>query len=185
MGLKNPNFDPAVETSWNQCHFEDYQIINPKTIHRSKLELKRLRYHENRNNTSIDALLTFESHNFWSNRWIFKFHTFSRIGSQDLYRGVKINLIHDLLKVVALQRPPPQKAWRVYKRPSAPSRRERERERLPSYLLFAWTNSKLFSSLPNTKNTSKPLDSSLHQKYKVVFIPSIFLSFIPYLGFEF
>jgi len=47
-------------------------------------------------------------------------------------------------------------------------------KRLPGYLPFAWTFFELFSSLPNTKNTSKPLDS----------IPSIFLSLVSYLGFE-
>ena len=48
MGPRNPNFDPAVRTSWNQCHCEDNQILIPTTIHESKLELKRLRYWENR-----------------------------------------------------------------------------------------------------------------------------------------
>ena len=65
---KNPNFDLIVRTCWNQCHCEDYQILIPMTIHGSKLELKRLRYHENWVNASINAPLTSWSHNFWSNR---------------------------------------------------------------------------------------------------------------------
>ena len=72
------------------------------TIHGSKLELKRPRYHENRDNTLIDAPLTSESHNFLSDRWISKFHTFLEIGSQDLSRGFKINLTRGHLKMVSL-----------------------------------------------------------------------------------
>ena len=77
--LKNPNFDSAIRmswTGWNQCHCEYYQIFNPTTIHGSKSELERLRYHENRDNTPFDAPLTSRSHNFWLHRWIFEFHTF-------------------------------------------------------------------------------------------------------------
>ena len=32
-------------------------------------------------------------HNFWSDRWIFKFHTFLELGSQDISKGVKIDPI--------------------------------------------------------------------------------------------
>ena len=77
-GFKNPNFDRAARTGWNQHHYKDYQILILMTIHGSKSELNRLRYHENRNNAPFDALLTFESHNFQSDRWIFKIHTFLR-----------------------------------------------------------------------------------------------------------
>ena len=44
---------------WNQYHYEDYQIPFPMTIHRSKLELKQLRYLENRKkrvNTLLDTI---------------------------------------------------------------------------------------------------------------------------------
>ena len=99
---RNSNFDPTIKTDWNQYHCEDYQILSPTTIHGSKSELERPRYYENRANTSIDAPLTSGGHNFWSNHWIFKFHTFLKTGSQDLYRGVKINPIWDHLKVVVL-----------------------------------------------------------------------------------
>ena len=44
---KNPNFDLTIRIDWDQRHCEDYQIPFPTTIHGSKLELKRLRYHEN------------------------------------------------------------------------------------------------------------------------------------------
>ena len=57
-GPKNPNIDSVVRTGWNQCHCKDYQILIPMTIHRSKSELERPRYHENRVNTPIDAPLT-------------------------------------------------------------------------------------------------------------------------------
>ena len=61
---------------WDQRHCEDYQILIPTTIHGSKSELERLRYHENWDKTLIDAPLTSRSHNFWFDRWIFEFHTF-------------------------------------------------------------------------------------------------------------
>ena len=92
------------------------------TIHGSKLELEQLKYHENRDNTSIDAPLISESHNFWFDRSIFKFHTFSKIGNQDLSKGVKINSIHDLLKVATLEGLPPWKACQGYKKPQVPSK---------------------------------------------------------------
>ena len=105
-------------------HCEDYQILIPMAIHGLKSELQWPRYHENWDNASIDAPLTSESHNFWSNRWIFKIHTFSKTGSQNLSRGVKINPIHGLLKVaaleglvVALQGQLPRKVCQGYKRP--------------------------------------------------------------------
>ena len=93
MGPRNPNFDPTVRMGWNQCYCKYYQILSLKTIHGLKSELERPRYHENRVNAPIDAPLTSQSHNFWSDRWIFEFHTFIEIESQDLFRGVKINPI--------------------------------------------------------------------------------------------
>ena len=62
-GPKNPNFDPAVKMGRNQCHCKDYQLLIPTTIHESKSELERPRYHEKRDDTPIDAPLTFDSHN--------------------------------------------------------------------------------------------------------------------------
>ena len=84
-GPKNPNFDLAVKTGLNQCHCKDYQILIQTTIHGSKSKLERPRYHENWDDAPIDAPITSESHNFWSNRWIFKIHTFSKIGNQNLF----------------------------------------------------------------------------------------------------
>ena len=83
-GPKNPNFDPAIKTGWNQRHCKDYQILAPTTIHGSESELERQRYQENRDDSPIDAPRTSESCNFLSNFWIFKIHTFSEIGCQDL-----------------------------------------------------------------------------------------------------
>jgi len=77
------------------------------TIHGSKSELEQPRYHENQVNAPIDAPLTSKSYNFWFDYWIFKIHTFLETGSQDLSRGVKINLIQGILKGVALQGPLP------------------------------------------------------------------------------
>ena len=88
-GPKNPNFDPTVRTDWNQYHCKDYQIRIPTTVHELKSELVWLRYHKNRDDTPINAMLTSKSHNFWSDRWIFKFHTFSGAGIQNLSKGIK------------------------------------------------------------------------------------------------
>ena len=112
-GPRNHNFDLAVRTGWKQHHCEDYQILNPMTIHGSKSKLEQSKYHKNRDNALIDAPLTSESHNFWSDRWIFKFHTFSEMGSYVISRGVKINPIQDLLKAGPL----PHKACWGYKKP--------------------------------------------------------------------
>ena len=114
-GPKNPNFNPAIRMGWNQCHCKDYQIIIPKTIHGLKLELERLRYHENRDDVPINGPLTSESHNFWSDRWIFKIHTFSETGSQNISRGAKINSFLDLLRPAVLEGLPPRNACWSYK----------------------------------------------------------------------
>ena len=88
---KNPNFDLIVRTGWNQCHCEDYEILIPMTIHGSKSELERPRYHENRDDAPIDTSQTSKSHNFWFDCWIFRFHTFSELVIQDLARGIHIH----------------------------------------------------------------------------------------------
>ena len=90
-GPKNPNFDPVIRKGWNQCHCEDYKTLITMTIHGSKSKLEWPRYHENRDDAPIDTPQTSESHNFWSNRWIFKIHTFSNTRSQELFRGVRIH----------------------------------------------------------------------------------------------
>ena len=69
--VQKPNFDLVVGTGWNQCHYEDYQILIPTTIHGLKLELEWSGYRENRVNAPIDAPLTSWSHNFWSDDSIF------------------------------------------------------------------------------------------------------------------
>ena len=109
-GPKNPNFDPIIRTGWNQSHWEDYLILIPTTIHGLKSELERLRYHENWDNALIDAPLTSESLNFRFDCWIFKIHTFSKTGSQNISRGVKINPIHGRLEVASLERLSPRMA---------------------------------------------------------------------------
>ena len=47
-GTRNLNFDPTIRMGWDQYHCKEYQILFPTTIHGLKLELKRLRYPENR-----------------------------------------------------------------------------------------------------------------------------------------
>ena len=45
---QKPNFDLTLRTSWNQHHCEEYWIPFPMTAHGSNVELKWLRYLENR-----------------------------------------------------------------------------------------------------------------------------------------
>ena len=106
-----------------------------------------MRYHENQVNTPIDAPLTSESHNFWLDRWIFKFHTFLETRSQDISRGFKIKPIQRALQVATLQGAPPCKACWGYKRPQAPS--DQKKRRLSWVLLSTWTFSTHFPSLSN------------------------------------
>ena len=128
-------------------------------------ELEGLRYHESWDNTPIDAPLTSGSHNFWSNCWIFIFHTFLETGSQDLFKSVKINLIWGHLKIAALQGLPPRKTCWGYKRPQAPPYQKKKKKVFPgSYSLPG----RILSFSPffqkTHKNTSKPLDSSFFTK---------------------
>ena len=103
---KNHNFDLVVRLGWNQHHCKDYQILIPTTVHRSKSKLERPRYHKNRDDAPTDAPLTSESHNFWTDRWIFKFHTFSETESQKLAKGIKINLIKGGWRPLKGRQPP-------------------------------------------------------------------------------
>ena len=146
-------------------------------------------------NALIDAPLTSQSHNFCSDLWIFEFHTFLETGSQDLSRGVKIKHFWGASQVAALQGVPPHKACRGYKRPQAPpekKKKKKKEERLSWVLLYTWKFFACFLSPPNTflhtktpkKNKSKPLDSSLHQKYKVLFLNTTFFPLVLHLGFE-
>ena len=166
-GSKNPNFDPTTRTGWNQCHCENYRILVPTTIHGSKLELEQPRYHENRNDTLIDALQTFESHNFWCDCWIFEFHTFLETENQDLSKGVKIIPIREGLRPVAIERPPAALQW-LLPRFSHPVRPRRGGQtfflKFPFCLASLYVFS-LFQTPKNTaKNTSKFLDSCISTK---------------------
>ena len=140
---------------WTQHHCKYYQILIPTTTHGSKSELEQPRYLENRVNASIDAPLTSRSHNFWSNYWFFKFHTFLETASQDLYKSVKINPNWEHLKVAALQGPPPHKACWGYKRLQAPpdQKRKKKKDFLAACSLPGWFLS--FSPLFQTQNTHK------------------------------
>ena len=129
---------------WNHCHCRDYQLLIPTTIHGSKSELEQPRYRENQDDAPIDAPQTSESHNFQSDCWIFKIHTFSKTGSQDLSRSVRIHSF-----------------WGLFVTSKNEDTYFFEIRLLPSL-------STHFFSLPNTKkhskHTSKFLDSSLFTK---------------------
>ena len=96
--LENPNFDLVIRTGWNQCHCEDYQILSLKTIHGLKSKLEWPRYHENRVNALVDALLTSGSCKFWFGRWIFKFHTFLEHSHQVFQMPNILHLAHQTPK---------------------------------------------------------------------------------------
>ena len=135
------------------------------TIHGSKSELEWLRYHENRDDASIDASVTSESQNFWSDCWISKFHTFSEIGSQDFSRGFRISPISGLLKLAVLEGPSPRNACRGYKYPQAPLRLRRKTFLWFFALFLVSLHVFLYSKHQKThikhpKSTSNPLDSS-------------------------
>ena len=193
MGLKTLSFDPTIITGWIQCHCEDYQILIPKTVHGSKLELERSRCHKNRDNTTIDAPLNSGSHNFWSDRWIFQFHTFLETWSEDLFKSIKINPIRDHLKVAAFQEPLPRNLCQGYKKPRHPLDRGDHFFFFFSfglYLVFYM----FFSSSTHKKHKKKKKTHvkaswflSLHQKHKVLFIYPIFFSLdlhFRFLGFR-
>ena len=162
---------------WNQCHCENHQILVPTTIHKSKLELEWPRYHENRDDVSIAAQQTSESHNFWSDCWIFEFHTFLETETEYLSKGVNISPISGWLRPAAIERLLAALQWpRLIFSPEAinspkhaPDKEKTHFSKiffLPSYSLH------FFFSLPNTKKTpkntlknkSKSLDSSLFAK---------------------
>ena len=154
---------------WNQFHCEYYQILIPTTIHGSKSELEQPRYHKNWDNAPIDAPLTSEKHNFWFDRWIFKIHTFSEIGSQDFSRGFRISPISGLLKLAVLEGPSPRNACRGYKFPQAPLRLRRKTFFWFFALFLVSLHVFLYSKHQKThikhlKSTSNPLDSSLFTK---------------------
>ena len=61
-GPKNPNFDLTIRMDWDQCHYEDNQILIPETIHGLELELKWLRYWENceKHVSTLPKVITFD-----------------------------------------------------------------------------------------------------------------------------
>ena len=163
------------------------------TIHGSKLELEWPRYHENRVNAPIDARLTSGSHNFWSDCWTFKFHTFLETRSQNISRGFKIKPVRGGLQVAAFQgllRAPPCNPCRGYKRPKAPLVQKKKKKTFLGLALYLDVfymlplSSKHIFTQKHPKNKSKPLDSSLRQKYKVLFLYPTFFPLILHLGFE-
>ena len=149
-GPKNLNFDLAVRTGWNQCHCEDYRIFVPTTVHGLKSELDWPRYHENWDDTPIDAPQTSESHNFWFDRWIFRFHTFSELGSQDISRGTQIHTFWGPLKGCLLEILP----WGYISPRHAPDQRPHFFWVL-FFALFLYTFFSLFQTPKNTQKTGK------------------------------
>ena len=155
------------------------------TVYGSKSELEWKRYQGNWDNALIDALLTSENHNFWFDCWIFRIHAFLDTGRQDLSKGVKINPIGFLLRLVALEGSLPQSSCQGYKKPQAPFRPGRDH--ILWVLLFAWYFSTCFSLFQTQKNTKKTHQNFLillsSPKHKVLFLYPIFLSLVLHIGF--
>ena len=152
-------------------------------IHGLKLELEQLRYHESQVNVQIDAPLTSSSHNFLFDHQIFEFHTFLETRSQDHSTGVKINPIQDHSKVV-----PPRNLCQGHKRTQAPPNQKkgdfpRSCSLLGHFIHISPLFQTHFYTQKHSQNKSKPLDSSLHQKYKVLSLYLIFFSLVLHLGF--
>ena len=110
----------------SNSHSNDYSWveIGVKTVEISRKPVNAL----------IDAPLTSWSHNFWSDCWIFEFHTFLEIGSQDISGGVKINPIWGASQAAALQGVPPCKACWGYKSSQAPPDQKRKKKKKNSTL---------------------------------------------------
>ena len=171
---------------WNQRHCEDYQILVRMTIHGSKSELERLRYHENWKDALIDAPQNSKSHNFWSDCWIFEFHTFLENENQDISNKVKISPISGGLRTKA-----GGSSTVVTTSIFAP-----DREDWHFFWNFPSTQhlSTFFLSSKHTHTHTKAKDTSkkhikvswflhLHQEHKVLFLNPIFLSLVLHLGF--
>ena len=163
-----------------------WRLLNSHSNDCSWVKLEWLRCHENQDNAPFNALLTSESHNFWFDHWIFKIHVFSKRWSQDLSKGVKINLIKGSLKLAALEGLPPQNLCRGYKKPQAPFKPKEETNFFLSFALYLIFQH-VFPIFQTQKTPKKHIKVSwffsLHQKHKVLFLYPIFFSFV--LHFEF
>ena len=166
---------------WNQFHCEDYQILIPMNVHGSKSELEWSRCHENRDNALIDAPLTFESHNFWSDCWIFKIHTFLETGSQDLSRSVKINMTEAFWRWWPYKGRCFKNRAAAIKGPRHPS--DQKKKKTPGLPALCLDEFKAFLISSKHKKHIKPSRFFLHQKYKVLFLYPIFFSLVLHFGF--
>ena len=138
---------------WNQCHCEDYQIINPKTIHGSRLQLEWLRYHENCVNVLIDAPLTSESHNFWP----LEFQVPYLFGNRKSRSFQGFQHQPDLRP---FKNGGPRKACWGYNRPQVPSDPKKKKKDFSGFVSLPGCSLHIFPLFQTLKkNTSKPLDS--------------------------
>ena len=153
------------------------------TIHGSKSELEWPRYHKNQVNALINASLTFGSHNFWSNRWIFKIHTFLETGSQDLSRSVKINLTEAFWRWWPYKGRCFKNRARAIKAPGTLQTKKRDSWAPCSLPRWIWSFSPLFQTQKTHKKHIKPSRFFLHQKYNVLFLYPIFFSLVLHFGF--
>ena len=124
-------------------------------------------------------LLTSCSHNFWSDRWSFEFHTFLETKNEYLSKGVKISPIRWLLRPGALEEPLTALQGHTFF------------WNLP----FCLVSLNVFSLFQTPKKKKKKIQKkskkhikvswffSLHQKHKVLFLYPIFFSLVPCFGF--
>ena len=177
--------------SWNQRHCKYYQILILMTIHESKSKLERPRYHENWNDALIDALQTSESHNFWSDRWIFELHNFLEIENQDISKGVKIGPIRGGLRPAAGGLS--MAIASIFMPETMNSPRHTLDKGIDIFLKFSFYPAALYIfSLSKTPKISKYTPQKTHRgllilpfspKLKLLLLHSIFLSLVLHFGF--
>ena len=180
---------------WDQRHCKDYQIHFPTTIHGSKSELKWLRYPKNRVKrlSTLHVAITFDpivrfpiSLVFWETRHL------------ELSRDIKISTIWsgktfkyasktrlEKTKTANVNRGGRHTMYGCQKLKGQISARNASRPLILQRKKKDFGQILSFFSLISLPSTSKHLwfFSFLHN-HKVVFLHSIFLSSVPYLGFE-
>ena len=153
----------------SNSHYNDYSWV--------KIRVRTAEISENQDNAPIDAPQISKSHNFQSDHWIFKIHTFSKPGSQYLSRSIKIHSFWGPFEASGLPRATASKnAPRVINSPRHPTNR--------TQFFFSW-NSLATQLLYTYFLSSKHLNT--HQSFLILFSSPktqaiILIPNLPFLG---
>ena len=195
-GTGNPNFDPNIRIGWDQHHCKYYQIPFPKTIHGSKLKFKQLRYPENHAKciSTLLKVITFYStvgFSFSLVSWkldIYFFPRTSRFAQSESEKTFKYTSEVELGKCQNYWcQQGGQRPYKVRRKPNGhfsainaskplilPKKKKKE--------FLGWLSLSLSKHIQTPSNF---LDSHIFSTIiKVVLLHPIFLSLVPYLGFE-